>query len=376
MNKLFITLLFAVVTMSLQAQKVTFVSQEFEAGVKTHLGLGDTDEVIQAQTDTITVIDLSGLEIVDISDVATIPNVVWLNLADNKIEDVLPLASLEHLHYVNLINNSLESINPLVFACTDSLHANVADNYIQEYTHLFSVTSCQLLLEGMGAQKQEKNAPFFDVHQLYVDVNDEGVPMVFYRGFTNMEADVALDCGSTHVVASMDGYTNSVTLPSDLGTTTQVILSNGEKGDTTWVVPQQTFQVVAEEVLSIETGLPETYTISSSYAIHGTAAIDDGHLIYTAPADFESDVLFISYYEGRRLRGFTQYQIRNINATLTGDVNGDGLITIADVTALVNIIMGKDTTGQYNHTAADVNQDNSITFDDVAALVNFILGNN
>ena len=57
-----------------------------------------------------------------------------------------------------------------------------------------------------------------------------------------------------------------------------------------------------------------------------------------------------------------------------GDVNGDGSITIADVTALVNIILGKDTTGQYNHAAADVNGDNSITIADVTALVNIILG--
>ena len=57
-----------------------------------------------------------------------------------------------------------------------------------------------------------------------------------------------------------------------------------------------------------------------------------------------------------------------------GDVNGDGSITIADVTALVNIILGKDTIGQYNHAAADVNRDNSITIADVTALVNIILG--
>ena len=56
------------------------------------------------------------------------------------------------------------------------------------------------------------------------------------------------------------------------------------------------------------------------------------------------------------------------------DVNGDGAITIADVTALVNIILGKDTNGQYNHDAVDVNGDNQITIADVTALVNIILG--
>ena len=55
-----------------------------------------------------------------------------------------------------------------------------------------------------------------------------------------------------------------------------------------------------------------------------------------------------------------------------GDANGDGSITIADVTALVNIILGKE--GTYNHAAADVNLDGSITIADVTALVNIILG--
>ena len=61
-------------------------------------------------------------------------------------------------------------------------------------------------------------------------------------------------------------------------------------------------------------------------------------------------------------------------SVLIGDVNNDGSITIADVTALVNIILGKDAEGQYNHNAADVNGDSTITIADVTALVNIILG--
>jgi hypothetical protein len=59
-----------------------------------------------------------------------------------------------------------------------------------------------------------------------------------------------------------------------------------------------------------------------------------------------------------------------------GDVNRDGKITIADVTALVDIILGKDSTEPYrfDHDAADVTQDSKITIADVPALVNIILG--
>jgi len=63
---------------------------------------------------------------------------------------------------------------------------------------------------------------------------------------------------------------------------------------------------------------------------------------------------------------------------IIGDINKDGQITIADVTALVNIILGKDNTQpyQYDHLAADVNMDGSITIADVTSLVNIILGKN
>ncbi|MCR5131814.1 MAG: endonuclease [Prevotella sp.] len=66
----------------------------------------------------------------------------------------------------------------------------------------------------------------------------------------------------------------------------------------------------------------------------------------------------------------------NEEQTLVGDVNKDGDVTIADVTALVNIILGKATEGDsnnYDFTAADVNTDDEITIADVTALVNIIL---
>ena len=61
---------------------------------------------------------------------------------------------------------------------------------------------------------------------------------------------------------------------------------------------------------------------------------------------------------------------------LRGDVNRDGSVTIADVTALVNIVLGKDSAEpyQYDHAAADVNADGSVTIADVTALVNLVLG--
>lgn len=55
-----------------------------------------------------------------------------------------------------------------------------------------------------------------------------------------------------------------------------------------------------------------------------------------------------------------------------GDVNKDGDVTIADVTALVNILRGGDTS-QYDLKAADVNEKNGVDVDDINALVDMIL---
>ena len=64
------------------------------------------------------------------------------------------------------------------------------------------------------------------------------------------------------------------------------------------------------------------------------------------------------------------------SGALIGDVNRDDAVTIADVTALVNLILGQDADGRYDRPAADVNGDGAITIADVTALVNLILGQN
>ena len=54
-----------------------------------------------------------------------------------------------------------------------------------------------------------------------------------------------------------------------------------------------------------------------------------------------------------------------------GDVNDDGLINVADVTALISFILGNTST--INQAAADVNYDGLINVADVTALISFIL---
>ena len=304
MRKILI-ILFATMGLSAMAQKLTFHSAEFELGVKKHLGLSADADVIQSQADTITTIDLSGLGITDIRDAIYLPQVKEMNLSNNGIIDTFPLTVLDSLQLLNLCNNELESINPLVFSNAQKMQVLIAYNYINDFSFFLTPAKCQITLIGMG-QQQEKDAPYFDVYQLYADVSDASVTRACYRGYTNMEANVTLRCGELNASALMDGYTNSVTLPYEIGATTQVILSNGEVGDTTYVVPPKVHIVQGGDEVTIDTELPESYQIGYLRALHGTVEADGAMLHYTAPFPIVADTLYMSYYEGNRIRGFAQ----------------------------------------------------------------------
>ena len=58
-------------------------------------------------------------------------------------------------------------------------------------------------------------------------------------------------------------------------------------------------------------------------------------------------------------------------AVKRGDVNGDGNVNIADVTALIDLLLTGDTTG---NAAADCNQSGGVNIADVTALIDYLLG--
>lgn len=72
-------------------------------------------------------------------------------------------------------------------------------------------------------------------------------------------------------------------------------------------------------------------------------------------------------------RTFFVYTVTPVERTiLPGDANLDGVVTIADVTAVVNRILSKEM-DTFSEENADVNGDGTITVADVTALVNIIL---
>ena len=56
-----------------------------------------------------------------------------------------------------------------------------------------------------------------------------------------------------------------------------------------------------------------------------------------------------------------------------GDVNGDSVLTLDDVTALINYLLTDEGLNAYQLVAADVNEDGYITIDDVGTLTNILL---
>lgn len=88
----------------------------------------------------------------------------------------------------------------------------------------------------------------------------------------------------------------------------------------------------------------------------------------------ESNTLCFSTSEKPQVNALRGYFVLK-NMGLVGDVNDDGQINIADVTALVNVILGKQTDeSAVESYRADINGNGNVTIADVTELVNIILG--
>ena len=58
------------------------------------------------------------------------------------------------------------------------------------------------------------------------------------------------------------------------------------------------------------------------------------------------------------------------NGGLRGDVNGNGIVNISDVTDLISLLLGN---GTISNQAADCNQDSNVNISDVTALISYLL---
>ena len=344
------------------AQNIAFYSKGFEEGVKQHLGLDSTAVVTQQQTDTITSINLSGFDIEDIRDVVYLPQVKRLDLSYNSIWDIEPVLSLDSLRFLDLRSNKIENIDMLANVLPDSMVVNVAYNYIQDYSRLLLPTHCKLSLIGLSAQIDPAVA-FVDVYQLFVEQQGRTL-QVYYHGYTNQD-QVFLEYNNKRSPAVLDGSLQTKVL-SGITNTTQVKITNGQLGDSTWVVPIKYMNAGDNELLTIDTELPDDYVISFANALHGNVEIVGKELHYLSPAVHVPDVITFNYFQWPKLRGTSSVYIN----TPTCDVNCDGEVTTVDITVLYNYLLNGDSA--YLSTS-DIDGDGAVTAADVTAIYNYLL---
>ena len=308
-------------------QEVQFSSRPFELGLRHHLGVDTLFALTPEQLDTITQLDLSQLEITDISDVCNVSNVRRLNLRYNAITDVSPLALLDSLESVDLSNNRLQNINALAFATSKAMAVDVSFNNIMDFSCFNSLTRCRFTMAGTMLQT-DPDAAYFHVGPLYCDGSLE-TPVIYYRVNSNMSESAHLQCRDKDIVVPTDG--SYLTLSMDGGRTasSRVLVSNGVEADSTYLVTYAPQQLTASETVTIETGLPADYTLKYvSQPFHGTLSVDGNNMVYTASSVFDGEEIYFTYYQGSTLRGFSKVVLTNATGIQTLDTD-DGQLTIA-----------------------------------------------
>ena len=293
-----------------QGQEVTFLSPIVEEGIRQHLGLAESENIRFEQLDTITTLDLSKRDVTDIYDLVLLPKLRTLDLSDNMVDDLRPLNVLDSLEWVDLSFNNLKSVNQLMYANAKNLTVNVAFNYIKDFSLFGSMSPCHFILEGAVLQLTE-NTPYFDVCQFICDASES--PTVIHGLVrTNIDGSARLECEGEIIGVPAEGEFFKQSLRYDGKATVQVVLTNGEQGDTTWLVPLQTYQVEAGGAVTIESGLPEDYTIQSfTPAQQGTMQIDGTTLSYTASDSFEYEEIMYGFYRNGVFKGIAKVILTN-----------------------------------------------------------------
>jgi len=62
-----------------------------------------------------------------------------------------------------------------------------------------------------------------------------------------------------------------------------------------------------------------------------------------------------------------------MTSTLRGDVNQDGEVSVADVNAVIDVILGSDADDDLRHRA-DVNRDGEVSVADINSVIDVIMG--
>ncbi len=93
---------------------------------------------------------------------------------------------------------------------------------------------------------------------------------------------------------------------------------------------------------------------------------------YYVAYDFQDEVDWLKQWLVDRIAWMDQQLGYDPNACLRGDVNGDGMVTIDDVVALIDYLLSQSS--DIDTGAADVDEDSRVDINDVAVLIDLLLG--
>ena len=370
---LIITSLFVMTNVFATAQDVKFRSQVMEAYVKEHVGIGDGENLNTVQLDTITQIDLSGLNLTAISDIKYLINVRSLDLSNNKIENIAPIVTLDSLREVNLSHNNLKTISMLSFSYAKKMYVNVAFNYIKDFSCFNTLTNCDFTIAGANMQ-YDGDGSFFDVDYFVCNVQS-GTPVISCRVSSEDKAILKLKNEETEVPIDRSHFKHE--LGNDITSAAPVYLISGEKKDSTYYLPISYCRVDAGKTIILKVELPKNYSLSSVNAQYGNAVMNGNTISYTAPESALPDVIDFSYNLGSTLKGISRFCVNFEGDKMSSDVslvdydvNGDEVTNVKDIVDVVNYVRGKS---DLSVSAVDVNGDGTVDDNDVNAVRDAIL---
>ena len=93
---------------------------------------------------------------------------------------------------------------------------------------------------------------------------------------------------------------------------------------------------------------------------------------YHIPSSYDDEIAFLKQWITDRIAWMDQQLGYEPEHYIRGDVNGDGTVSISDISCLIDYLLGGDTS-QLNLQSADCNNDSSITIADVSFLIDYLL---
>ena len=162
-------------------------------------------------------------------------------------------------------------------------------------------------------------------------------------------------------------YMITTTIPGHI--TAFIILNAGKNF---YVAKKSTGECLPIEALTLKADgdTPTEVTLKDDYTI-------DTKMTGTVEFDVEANETYYVFCTGSKL-SFGGYEFVSGNGgqsdIVVGDANGDGAVTIVDVSTIVDFLLNGNT-NFINMNNADINGDGAVSITDVSSLVNMILSN-